>query len=194
VGGLGSGRWIQWDTKPQVERCHSLEATRFAHWGIIEPGSRWSGSISWRDRDTDEVRSAIAVEAAAHEDGTGLVRLNYTLTRSDGEPEPLDYTVQLVCIRRHFGGRQWYFLCPLARNGVPCGRRVAKLYRRDRYFGCRACHGLAYRSSQEAHQAERNERMLGRIARMHGIGPRRLLHDASLLTSNELLYVIRTLE
>jgi hypothetical protein len=37
-------------------------------------------------------------------------------------------------------------------EGVSCGRRVAKLYLKGRYFLCRHCHHLAYSSQQEAHR------------------------------------------
>src|SRR5262249_18413085 len=39
---------------------------------------------------------------------------------------------------------------PLCRNGVGCGRRVRKLYLSGKYFGCRHCHNLTYRSQQES--------------------------------------------
>jgi hypothetical protein len=60
--------------------------------------------VTWRNSDTDEVLSAIGVEAAAGPDGTGSVRLRYTLTGSDGRSEPLDYPVRLVTARPHLGG------------------------------------------------------------------------------------------
>lgn len=55
---------------------------------------------------------------------------------------------------------RWWFLCPLSRNGVSCGRRVAKLYRAPRadYYGCRDCYDLSYES--------RNESRRGRFAHM----------------------------
>jgi hypothetical protein len=49
------------------------------------------------------------------------------------------------------GGERWFFNCPIpVRDGV-CSRRATKLYLPPgaRRFGCRACHDLAYRSSQE---------------------------------------------
>jgi hypothetical protein len=50
----------------------------------------------------------------------------------------------------HLGGVRWWLACPLARDGVGCGRRARKLYLRGRYFGCRHCHGLTYTSTQES--------------------------------------------
>src|SRR5262249_33440709 len=61
-----------------------------------------------------------------------------------------------------FGGRRWWFLCPLIARGMACNRRAGKLYLPPgaKYFGCRKCHDLTYRSCQEAHQAER---LFGRL-------------------------------
>src|SRR5262249_51545398 len=62
----------------------------------------------------------------------------------------LDYSVRLVTTPCHLGGVRWWFICPLSRNGVGCGRRVRKLYLCGKYFGCRHCHNLTYRSCQES--------------------------------------------
>jgi hypothetical protein len=62
-----------------------------------------------------------------------------------------------------FGGKRWWFICPLIVHGIACNRRAGKLYLPPgaRYFGCRKCHDLTYRSRQEAHQAERFIARLG---------------------------------
>jgi hypothetical protein len=95
--------------------------------------------VKWSDPDTREVRSSIGIEATTHHDGTGTVRLAYTLTqRSDGAKIPFDYQARLVSTQPHnIGGRRWGFICPLIKGGIPCCRRVAKLYRKGHYFGCR---------------------------------------------------------
>ena len=51
---------------------------------------------------------------------------------------------------------RYWFICPLSRNGVYCGRRVGNLYKAPGadYFGCRHCYDLSYES--------RNEPRLGR--------------------------------
>src|SRR5205823_10573823 len=73
------------------------------------------------------------------------------------DTEDVRIPVRLETTPTQFGGRRWWFTCPLVVRGVPCCRRVGKLYLPPgaRYFGCRKCHDLSYRSSQEAHQAER---------------------------------------
>lgn len=75
----------------------------------------------------------------------------YTITRPTGEKDSLDYQVEVVATPCNFGGERYWFMCPLVKGGRPCGRRVTKLYLPSggRYFGCRQCYDLTYRSVQE---------------------------------------------
>lgn len=65
-------------------------------------------------------------------------------------PEPEDFTeriqqpIGLTFSPCNYGGMRSWFRCP----GVSCGRRVAVLYRAERYFVCRKCLGLGYRSQR----------------------------------------------
>lgn len=56
----------------------------------------------------------------------------------------------------HFGGSRPWFDCP------SCGGRVAILYRWRRWWRCRKCLGLKYRSSQEG-QLERAIRKVSKL-------------------------------
>ena len=60
------------------------------------------------------------------------------------------YPVALDWTPCPFGGARPWFRCPLVVGGEPCGRRVRILYRPwgARYFGCRHCYGLSYRTRQ----------------------------------------------
>lgn len=64
---------------------------------------------------------------------------------------PCSCTISLVAVPQHFGGVRWFVECPLLdADGGPCRRRVRALYlpAGRRYFGCRWCHHLTYRSVQ----------------------------------------------
>src|SRR5262249_48590815 len=81
-----------------------------------------------------------------------FVRLFYSwVWISRNEPDSADYRVGLTTTRPPFGGLRWWFLCPLGVNGRACNRRVGKLSlpQHARFFGCRRCHALTYRSAQE---------------------------------------------
>jgi hypothetical protein len=71
--------------------------------------------------------------------------------------------VRLACTRPHFGGRRWWFVCPIARGDDKPPRCVAHLYLPSggRYFGSRQAYGLTYRSCQES---GKNAALYGRLA------------------------------
>ncbi len=87
-----------------------------------------------------------------------IVTLSYSMGR-----ESIEIPIPLVTTRTQFEGLRWWFRCPLCVNGKPCHRRAGKIYLPPgaRLFGCRECHRLAYRSSQEAHWMERLAARLG---------------------------------
>ena len=60
------------------------------------------------------------------------------------------YSVSLASLDCRYGGNRFYFICPLWKHGVYCGRKVAKLYCPPgaKFFGCRYCHDLSYDSRQ----------------------------------------------
>jgi hypothetical protein len=75
----------------------------------------------------------------------GQVRLQYNYRKDGDDWESLDYPVKLLTTPCHYGGVRYWFSCP----AMGCGKRVALLYLGDRYFACRKCYQLAYRSQRE---------------------------------------------
>jgi hypothetical protein len=65
---------------------------------------------------------------------------------------PWDYRVRLATTQPTYGGRRWWFLCPLGRKDGGATQRAAKLYLPSggRYFGSRQAYGLTYTSCQES--------------------------------------------
>jgi hypothetical protein len=78
--------------------------------------------------------------------------------------EALDYRLRLTATRPRYGGLRWWFVCPLVANGLPCGRRVGKLYLPPggRYYGCRHCYRLTYTSCRESRKFDAAFRWLAR--------------------------------
>jgi hypothetical protein len=75
------------------------------------------------------------------------VRFHYTTTDSTtGIKQDEDYKVMLVKSACHYGSFRYWFLCPLYKDGAPCGKRVGVLYKGDNHFGCRHCYDLTYSS------------------------------------------------
>lgn len=144
MGGVFSGQRAS--KKRVVESCHAIDTSEFNRWGALQAGARQSGTLEWR-RAGEEQPSASVGYTLGVESATGVLRLRYQV----GQPaQPFEYPVRLVTTGCHLGGVRWWFVCPLTTNGTPCGRRVRKLYLSGNYFGCRHCHRLAYRSSQES--------------------------------------------
>jgi len=117
-----------------------------------------SGTIIWSDglSGKELSRAGVSVRPAA----SGLL---LTLNHRSEHEKPVELPILLTPTYPHLGGKRWWFICPLVINGVECNRRVRKLYLYGRYFGCRHCHNLTYRSSQEAHRFERFDLRLARM-------------------------------
>jgi hypothetical protein len=153
MGGFGSGNTeIRWHTKTVVESCRILDANRWMRDGALKAGIWVVGSVDWwRDRECKEQEASIGIEVYTKNGEAPSVRLFYDLTKTG---ESLDYYIRLQSTRPPWGGLRWWFTCPLVAHGLACNRRVGKLYLppAGRYFGCRRCHDLTYRSCQQNHK------------------------------------------
>ena len=152
------GRYY-YDKKDTVEGCRSVSISFLRKHGYLSEPCSMSGSIVWKNYYGEETSSIGIVVSTLDDDN--YVRFQYTSTdRNTKEKTKYDYKVQLTTTPCNFGGVRYWFICPLSRNGVYCGRRVAKLYKAPgaNYFGCRHCYDLSYES--------RNESRLGRIGQL----------------------------
>ena len=110
------------------------------------------------------------------------------------------YEIQLDSTPQKLGAMRHWFVCPLVTDGRLCRRRVRVLYlpQGAQYFGCRHCHNLIYRSSQEQHTAMAAlrhslklppEELLNYFCRTHDLGKqkeRQLLRRFHELRRNSL--------
>lgn len=78
------------------------------------------------------------------------IELIYTVTiNATGEKHDMKYRVPLVATPCQYGGKRYWFKCPLYKNGEYCGRRVGVIYSVDKWFGCRHCANIAYQAQFE---------------------------------------------
>jgi hypothetical protein len=84
------------------------------------PGSWTRGSWLWSYEGSEP---HVSYEANLVDPDAAWPKLSYTASGN-----PMDYRVRLVTTKPTFGGRRWWFLCPLARKDGGPPRRVAKLY------------------------------------------------------------------
>jgi len=129
--------------KRRTDDCLALDLARWNRDKLTEPGTLRSGTWVWT-YGRPERTARVAYDLDLQDDSAAFLRLKYTCNE-----RPCDYRIQMVTTRPHFGGVRWWFLCPLRPNGRPCGRRVRGVYLSGDYFGCRKCHDLTYRSTQE---------------------------------------------
>jgi len=100
-----------------------------------------TGIIEWRK---DNEVSSIGIESHIDEYHPYL-RLLYTQTNDKGNKRSFDYKIFLHRTPCNYGGYRYWFMCPLSRSEMTCGRLSAVLYQAGYYFGCRHCHNLTYR-------------------------------------------------
>ena len=61
----------------------------------------------------------------------------------------MDYKIDLSTTPCRYGGKRYWFTCPLSKNGKYCGRRVGVLFSIGKWFGCRHCGEIAYQKQME---------------------------------------------
>lgn len=148
MGGYGSGRWGWHRKKTTVEECWSLGADWLIREKLLVPGAvMYSGRLAWHNTRTQEEVGSVGYSYDTTDMERSWLRLVYTVNKA----EHFDYTIWLTTTPVHFGGVRWWFICPLTKSGIPCRRRVGKLYLPPdgKYFGCRHCYDLTYTSSQK---------------------------------------------
>lgn len=105
-----------------------------------------SGAISWGSGE-DMISIGYTTEINADEimEEEGYIRVYYThLDRETGEKENMDYKIRLTTTRCHFGGVRYWFVCP------GCTHRTGVLYSVRKYYVCRHCGDIAYRSQRRS--------------------------------------------
>ena len=163
MGGAGSGGWYRFNKKDAAEDVHSVDVRSWQRQNLLRPGTSftttWTGS-------TGHYLASIGVRSHV-----GGVVLSYSWG-SGKAAEDIRYAVQIERTACNFGGSRPWFICPGSVGDVPCGRRVAVLYNKGRYFLCRSCQDLTYASRQETkgyaalHACQRIRRKLGGSANM----------------------------
>lgn len=162
MGGYGSTRWAWHDKKRTVEDCWAISIKTLLRDGWLQRGDT-AGSLWWED-GTGKKLSAVSFTLQTDQERAWLT-LRYKFTSGPFAGREIAEPVRLQYTRPNYGGRRWWFTCPLVVNGRACGRRVAKLYLPpgELYYGCRHCYDLTYRSSQEAHKLDRSGSELIRL-------------------------------
>jgi len=145
MGGYGSG-W-RGQKKATVEDALVLTASSLVRKKALVPGVWTVGTWGWTYEGEKVPHATIGYEADLTDEGNACLRLHYRRNA-----EAVDYKVRVVTTVPNYGGRRWWFICPLLRDDGGPPRRVAKLYLPpgSKYFGSREGYGLTYTSCQES--------------------------------------------
>jgi hypothetical protein len=144
VGGRGV-----WNKKNRVDEVRSIDILSLQREKVFSrgPGMTWTSSWS----TNGEVIASISYRVEAGEDGPSGLRFMYTITDNDtGVKKDYNYLIPIVSTSCNYGGKRWWYICPLIVNGRSCHRRCRVVYMPpgSEYFGCRDCHQLTYESRQ----------------------------------------------
>src|SRR5690242_11513062 len=84
----------------RLESGLKLDLNRLARRGLIKPGA-FTGPVGIAWTIVDEIASGLITADMSGIEGWFRIQLGH-----------LDQRILLITKRRHFGGRQWYFMCP----------------------------------------------------------------------------------
>jgi hypothetical protein len=177
AGDIGSGKRWGYEARKETASCLVLDVGELAGGPVIP------GRIGYFT-----MRPALAVWS---------VPVVYIIRRIDGlkwtitwqfKNNVLEHHIDLEPSKLASGGTRFYMRCPgLAETG-PCNRRVTKLYWPMfgwPVFACRACHHLAYRSSQTRPNPAWMKRLRQEALALHFQGP---TESAPLPTAEDRRY------
>ena len=153
---MGGWSYVRPRGKPPTEGALRIDLADCIRKGMMCPGRRVSGTMSWTQVRTQEVIGTIGYESCMISAECAWMRLHYTRTPPDGPKVARDYRVEVEVTRPNYGGIRWWFLCPKS------GRRVQVLYKPGfgDIFASRQAWGLAYQSQRQSPEERADERSL----------------------------------
>lgn len=161
MGGFGSGRWPGgYSRLTTVETCLQLPICKMWREGLLRPGKEILCSV-----DIGAAPFRIEFRIDLRDVGRPSCQLRYQIPNTN---RSLEYMLALTTTCPYWGGLRFWFVCPLVSPSGPCCRRVGKLYlpQGSRYFGCRRCHQLSYKSVERYEQRVASERAERSLAKM----------------------------
>ncbi len=124
------------------DECKQITITSLNRIGYLKQGATVSGSYRWTRGGKPSGSISITASLADR-----YIELNYNY-----RDKPINYRVRFRNIPKHFGGSEWYFICPAT------GKRCRTLYGIGQYFLSRSAYPSAMYSSQTASKLTRNFR------------------------------------
>ena len=136
-----------------IEQVKTIDIRFMNKMGLLAPGV--PRIMSWTSRN----KNIGSINYILKE--TDLI-LNYNYSDPDDEQQSVELVINIDETPCNYGGRRKWFLCP------ECIRRVAILCLCGKFFLCRHCYQLPYRSQQQG-RATRYQYQAGKIKEQLGI-------------------------
>ena len=115
-------------------------------WSLKKRGflNGWvTGELSWT-QEPSGLESSIRADVSTFR-GKQFLQIHDMEEKQSGMQE-IFYKIPLTTTPCFFGGIRYWFVCPWYSDGNYCGKRVGVLYKGGKYFACRHCYNLTYRS------------------------------------------------
>ncbi len=136
-------------SKTTAESSHALSIFWLKKQGFLDSSYK-SGFITWTyglSENKSSVGFSIVKDSWDIAEENTYIELKYTHTdRWTEEKSDMDVKITLTATPCSYGGKRYWFVCPLTKNGRYCGRRVGVIYVIGKWFGCRHCGEIAYQS------------------------------------------------
>ncbi len=157
------GRYY-YNSKATVEESCDLTVFQLKKYGMLKAGHT-ATVITWVMKNTGK-ESSVGVEVNLTDEP--YVKLTYSISDREGNSTPYDSEISLVTTPCNLGGVRYWFACPV------CWRCVGGLYLApgQRYFMCRGCNNLTYRSRNRCvmgalgHTSRQIEKLRSQIKRL----------------------------
>ena len=141
-----------WNSKGKREAGNRLDIFWLKKHGYLNKDYSFrGGGIKWTSYYGHEssIGFSVTTDDWGKPEEQKYIRLQYTHTdHYSKEKESVNYRVNLVTTPCQYGGKRYWFICPLTSNGQYCGRRAGTLYNLGKYFGCRHCGNITYASQK----------------------------------------------
>ena len=118
MGGFGSGRQ---GGRPTVEDCLTLDINKLLRDRCLVPGRWMGGVLRWTVVGTGRELASVGYSADLADPAAARMRLYFGRGEGEARREHV-CTVRLTTTRPRYGGRRWWFACPVS------GRRCGKLH------------------------------------------------------------------
>ena len=135
MGSSGSGRH-RTVNRGAIDAARRLDMRNLRSRGFLRPGASCSGPVSWTRRGQESGSISLTVDLS--DINAAFAQLDFNL---DGIPK--SQRIALEAVRCRFGGRRFYFRCPLTE------RRCLVLALSNGIFASRQAHHLTYYSQSE---------------------------------------------